>query len=281
MDTPRRSTRLRESVSYLESPNNPSPILLKRSNSDQQFAVIKKDEEMSDGIETRPRRGRKSKPIEPESNSPKKLRRVRTPSTKALESIVFESSPTAEKLAETPDKNRRKSQRIRTPNLRTNDINAILGKGFNKKSRKVEDVSKNEECESRNDDEEAEEEQESTEEESIEIIELDDTLDNSNDKENTGLKQPTALFDDDEDVEGKRLYSFKTPKKAGGMVQLANQTPKTPRHHEPDSNKSTPKTPKNLRITEIQKTPTSRPSAAKCTKTPRHVRDEIKKSKFN
>lgn len=125
---------------------------------------------------------------------------------------------------------------------------------------------------------EKETESNSEEEESMDVIGVDDSSeDEINEKENF-ISKPSTLFNEDQDVEGKKLYSFKTPKKKDGMVNLANLTPKTPRHHDP--NKSTPRTPKNSRISEIQKTPTSRPSASKCTKTPRHVRDEIRKSGF-
>lgn len=92
--------------------------------------------------------------------------------------------------------------------------------------------------------------------------------------------KPTTLFDEDADVEGDKLYSFKTPKKKDSMALLAQLTPKTPRHHDP--NKGTPRTPINKQLLlDKQKTPTSRPSAIKLTKTPKHVRAAVKKSRFS
>ncbi|KAG5670486.1 hypothetical protein PVAND_000748 [Polypedilum vanderplanki] len=163
--------------------------------------------------------------------------------------------------AESPDyvKSPRKSLRTRTPNQKFQEIDTLLSKTPTKKKKKAE----NKEI--------------PDPESSVEVISLNSTINDSYEKENleSMITKPSTLFEDEDDVEGKKLYSFKTPKKEGMMAQLANQTPKTPRHH--DANKGTPKTPKNSRISEILKTPTSRPSAVKCTKTPRHVRDEMKK----
>ncbi len=223
MNTPRsgrRSVRLQKSVNYEESPVE-SP--------DNRRKSLRTPKAKNLEIEYK-KTPLKHHHDEDSSNiSPKKLRRNRTPSSKALESIVTESSPSMQKI----DSSRRKSSR---------------------KSVKPE-------------------------EDSLEVIEVDDSFNSTNadDKENENIAKPTSLFDEENDVEGKRLYSFKTPKKREGMAELANLTPKTPRHHVSES--TTPKTPKHLRLSEIQKTPTSRPSAGKCTKTPRHVREEIKKSK--
>jgi origin recognition complex subunit 2 len=180
----------------------------------------------------------------------------RRQSTRLRQSVNYVESPDN---VESPA-DRRKSLRTRTPNRRFEDIDRLLSKTPTKR-KKIE--VKEEEAES-----------------SIEVISLDNSVASNNDSlekehlENV-VSKPSALFEDEEDVEGKKLYSFKTPKKGGMMAQLANQTPKTPRHEA-----GTPKTPKNSRISEIQKTPTSRPSAGKCTKTPRHVRVEMKRSEF-
>lgn len=231
----RRSTRTRQSVNYRESPNNTS--LVSKSASKK----VKDDVR-----EKTPQSHKKRSASDDEEHfSPKKLRNNRTPSSKALESIVTECSPSIEKIDSSSG---RRSTRKKSHFVNKNDVK----KSSTKK------------CENP--------------EESIETIEIfDESLNESNDKENK-LK-PTTLFDEEEDVEGRRLYSFKTPKKREGMTQLANLTPKTPRHHDP--NATTPRTPKHQRLSEIQKTPTSRPSASKCTKTPRHVRVEIKKSKIS
>jgi len=259
METPqesrRKSARIRQSVSYLESPqNSPLPSTSKKDTKSSLIntpktpkRIVQKDEEVAT-----PRsrgRQRKANSEDPESFSPKKLRNNRTPSTKALESIAGENSPTVNQL----DVPKRRSVRVKTPNKKFDEFDTSMS-ARSKKSGHAED------------------------EESIEVIDVNDSSsDDSDDKENF-ITKPTALFNEEQDVEGRKLYSFKTPKKKDGMTNLANLTPKTPRHHDP--NKSTPQTPKHSRIAEIQKTPTSRPSAGKCTKTPRHVRDEIKKSKL-
>lgn len=218
MSTPRsgrRSSRVRQSVNYQESPKDSLP---------------------------KTRSAKKVEQKKSPSISPKKLRNNRTPSSKALESIVTENSPSVEK--------------IDSPGIRRRSVRKSTSKYISKK--------------------EAPEEVNLLEE-SIETIDVSDDSFRS-DKENVRANKPTTLFDDSEDVEGRKLYGFKTPKKREGMVELANQTPKTPRM-DYDTSTITSKTPKHLRLSEIQKTPTSRPSAGKCTKTPRHVRDEIKKSK--
>lgn len=245
METPnskRRSTRNRQSVNYQESPIGSTNKV--------------KNKQISPEIKNEKSRSQKKSMLvdaEDEKFSPKKLRHNRTPSTKALESIVTESSPTVENL--NSPSSFKKSARIRTPNSRLNDYNLqTTTPGSSRRKRKTENI-----------------------DESIETIEvIDDSLNESADDKENKLKA-TTLFDEDVDVEGRKLYSFKTPKKREGMNQLANATPKTPRHHNPDA--TTPRTPKHLRLSEIQKTPTSRPSASKCTKTPRHIRDKIKKGK--
>lgn len=186
------------------------------------------------------RRGRPRKVEEPEEHSPKKLRANRTPSSKALESIVTESSPTVDKLDSVSGRpvRARKSIPLYTE--------ATKKPKYQFPEKDSPDAS---------------------------VIFLSD--EESNASEFFG--KPTTLFDEDEDVEGQRLYSLKTPKKKESMALLAQTTPKTPHHNH---NERTPRTPKNCRLSEIQNTPTSRPSASKLAKTPRHVRDAIKKSKL-
>jgi origin recognition complex subunit 2 len=161
-------------------------------------------------------------------------------STRLRQSINYVESP---ETVESP----RKSLRTRTPNQRFKEIDEMLSSHLSKcgGKRKIKEPVQDEES-------------------SIEVISLDSTFNESYEKENTlSSKAPPVLFEDEEDVDGKKLYSFKTPKKGGMMAQLAaNQTPKTP---------------KNSSKLEVQ-TPTSRPSASKCTKTPRHVRLEMKRS---
>jgi origin recognition complex subunit 2 len=276
----RRSTRMRQSVNYQESPSN-SPAYLKtsrtlktpkkteNSGAEESNEDNKESKTPKTASQSRRRTRRLTSDEVPLNLSPKKLRNNRTPSTRALESIVNESSPTVEKLDSTPG---RRSTRIRTPNRRLQDIDSILIKTPKRKS-KVEIIKREEKSNSSNDDKQSD-----SSDEELSVIEVDDEDSNiaeedENEKEN--ITKPTTLFDDEEDVDGKKLYSFKTPKKKESMAQLANQTPKTPRHH--DHVKSTPsRTPKSAKVLESQKTPTSRPSAGMCTKTPRHVREEIK-----
>ncbi|CAO1423460.1 unnamed protein product [Diamesa tonsa] len=95
-------------------------------------------------------------------------------------------------------------------------------------------------------------------------------------KEN--VEKPTTLFDEFEDVEGQKLYSFKTPKKKDGMALLASNTPKTPKVESVNSSK-TPKTPNHRRLSTLMKTPTSSRSTPNMpTKTPTHVRSTIKRN---
>lgn len=93
---------------------------------------------------------------------------------------------------------------------------------------------------------------------------------------NENLVKPSTLFDIADDVEGKQLFPFKTPKKKSLMGHLAQTTPKTP--HYSGSNRKTPTSRSSL--SEIINTPTSRPSASKTSKTPKHVREANKRSKI-
>lgn len=255
MDKPvRRSTRIKHCTNDSESSPEQAAgkdhcrarkdiLKTPKSKTDEQQVSTPKTQD-------REKRIRRNETEVTASFSPKKLRGNRTPSAKALESIVSENSPTLEKL----DSPMRRSLRQRTPNVknqRYSDINLKIDlKNKVVRSAKKSNVS------------------------AVIISSESESEDDSENQEN--LHRPTTLFDESEDVEGQKLYSFKTPKKKDGMAALASNTPKTPRHHDP--NKTPHKTP--IRLSMIQKTPTSRPSAGKCVKTPRHIRDEIKKSKL-
>lgn len=237
----RQSTRARQSVSYRESPNDSA----KKVKSMKSRNESNSPESVPINQPKTPRSTRKSvreASAEHESYSPKKLRGVRTPSKKALESIVSESSPTVKDLESS-----RRSLREKKSASRYSQIDQRL----NVKKQAVEKA-RAEKAQSSDDDE-------------IENL-------------SENIVRSTTLFDEEEDVEGNKLYSFKTPKKKDSMALLAQHTPKTPRHN--DHNKGTPKTPRNNRLSEIQKTPTSRPSASIIAKTPRHIRDATKKSKL-
>lgn len=117
---------------------------------------------------------------------PKKLRH-RTPSSKALENVAANSSPSELK-------NTRKSLRVRSPRKRL--IEGETAKS-NKKvdSSSTSDISGFVECSS-------------------------DPASDSND-----LEKPSTLFGDG-DVEGQNFFGFKTPKKSDGMLAMAARTPK-------------------------------------------------------
>lgn len=219
MNTPtsvRRSTRKRDAVDFFESPID-SP---KRPKSARKSLYA----ENAENVKKTPKSSRKAAKDSPDY-SPKKLRRNRTPSSKALEAVVQENSPTVKKL----DAGKRRQSA---------------------KSRKATV--------------------------SPELIEdSDDSFGSSS------VAKPTTLFDDDEDVEGQRMFAFRTPSKRGSMAVLAKLTPRTSRIDSNRRTPNTPKTPKSKHLTEIQNTPTSRPSALQIAKTPRHVRAATKKSELS
>ncbi|CAO1429602.1 unnamed protein product [Diamesa serratosioi] len=100
--------------------------------------------------------------------------------------------------------------------------------------------------------------------------------DESTDNEN--VEKPTTLFDEMEDVEGHKVYSFKTQKSKNRMAILASNTPKTPKSESVNTS-NTPKTPNHRRISVLMKTPTSsRTTPSLPAKTPTHVRTTIKKN---
>lgn len=211
----RRSERKRPQVDHFESP----------IDSPKKQKSVKKSlhPDNAENVEKTPKSKRKAALESPE-NTPKKQRN-RTPSSKALEAVVLESSPTVKKLDTAKKRRSVKSRKaMSSPELIGETSNDSFG--------------------------------------------------------SCAVAKPTTLFDDDADVEGQRMFSFRTPSKRDSMAVLAKLTPKTPRNN--DSNKRTPKTsktPKSNHLTEIQNTPTSRPSTSKIAKTPRHVRAATKKSK--
>lgn len=255
MDTPtRRSVRVRQSVCY-----NDSPIEEKVVNSAKPSRKSKRsnypddtDPELPNVIKT----PTASKSVTETVFSPKKLRVTRTPSIQSLESIVSESSPANTKIG-TPTTSR-KSVRVRTPNRRYSNINLKI----NLKEKSVKRVN------------------DANSEESGSI----DLISSENEDENTdgeNFDKPTTLFDEMEDVEGQKIYSFKTQKKKDGMALLATNTPKTPKSELVNSSKM-PKTPTHRRLSVLMKTPTSSRTTPTNmpAKTPAHVRNTIKKSKL-
>lgn len=284
MDTPSRRKSLRgiPTKNYSESPIE-SPAASKSARKSAAIVVIDSDDEKvkpksarkstrktlnriesdeDEVIELKtPKRQKSTRKAseEPKEFSPKKLRANRTPSSKGLESLVQENSPSIEKL-ETPT-SRRKSFRDKKDNQRYSDINIKI----NLKNKTVTPAKKSR---SKHDQPDHDSSVEEISDEDIENVEIKQT------------EKPSTLFDEAEDVEGQRLYSLKTPKKKDSMAVLAQATPKTPSQQSHlERTPKTPKTPKNSRLADIQNTPTSRPSASKLGKTPRHIREATKKSK--
>lgn len=225
---------------------NDSPVVLKRKSRGKKTIVdYSSSDEEPEIVAKTPKIGSKSArkaEAEPSEFSPKKLRRNRAMSEKGLEAIVNESSPTIAKIDTTPRSRsaKRKEQRSSGINLRID----LRNKTVEKVKRKPETIDVSSES--------------------------SDIEDLTSEK----VEKPTTLFIENEDVEGGALYSFKTPKKKDSMALLAQQhTPKTP-------HRGTPKTPKTPRLSEVMKTPTSRPSALTLAKTPKHIRADTKKSKI-
>lgn len=82
------------------------------------------------------------------------------------------------------------------------------------------------------------------------------------------VDKPTELFEENQDVAGQHLFTFKTPKKRDGMAIMASNTPKTPKLMGSSRSTGTPKTAPRRLTTEMAK---------KATKTPHRVRSTIKK----
>lgn len=261
MDTPtRRSVRVRQSVCYSDSPNE--EIVTNSATPTRYSKRTNYQNDTGPGTPsvTKTPTAKKSVNRLDTAFSPKKLRVTRTPSTAALESIVSENSPANIKV-DTPT-NSRKSNRVCTPNRRYSNINLKI----NLKEKSVQLI------------------KDVNSEGSVLTVNSSSSEDEyeneSTDKEN--IEKPTTLFDEMEDVEGQKMYSFKTPKKKDGMAMLASNTPKTPKVDLVKSSKTpkTPKTPNLRRLSTIMKTPTSSRSTPNMpTKTPTHVRNTIKKSK--
>lgn len=174
--------------------------------------------------------------------SPRKLR-ARTPSQKCLESFNLED------LHLSP---RRRTSRKSVPSQRYSEH-------LEQKALKENRTPKKTPVKPTDDDEAVSEESENT-----------NTL-------NEVMKKSTILYDQEADVAGQNLFSFRTPKKRDGMAQLAAlapktpQTPKTPRHvHRNLVPVGTPKTPKGG--SESSRIPTA--------KTPSRLRSIMKKGKM-
>lgn len=246
MDTPtRRSVRVRQSVCYSDSPNEGKTTVAATPARKSKRSNYPNDTDPETPNVSKTPTAKKTETL----FSPKKLRVTRTPSTAALESLVSENSPANIKI-DTPTSSR-KSDRVRTPNHRYSNINLKINLK-DKSVQRINDVNS---------------------EESSSIVELTSSDDEDEGKDKENVEKPTTLFDEMEDVEGQKLYSFKTPKKKDGMALLASNTPKTP--------VNSSKTPNNRRLSVLMKTPTSSRSTPNMpTKTPTHVRNTIKKSKL-
>lgn len=91
----------------------------------------------------------------------------------------------------------------------------------------------------------------------------------TDDDDNEEYEAPTTLFNENEDVEGGKLFQFKTPKKRNGMEQLAANTPKTPKLSAAIHGMSL----------DSPGTPSSSGRALSIVKTPHQERDKFKKGK--
>lgn len=106
--------------------------------------------------------------------------------------------------------------------------------------------------------------------------------------------RPSMLFDHEKDVEGNKMFSFRTPKKRNGMALLAANTPKTPSSGMKGLSLDSPRTPKsrnalrNLTKTpssgmkslalDSPRTPRTRKPLQNLTKTPHTARNKLKRA---
>jgi hypothetical protein len=237
----RRRRTCNETVRYTESPID-SPKDRRKSVATKTPKKKKTDEEE---FNVKPKSTSKSARKATEDDyheTPKKRRSMRpkTPTTKCIEGIALENSPTLQKIDENPG--RRKSLRTRRATI--HDPSQL---SFGDQLSQEEDSP-------------------------VKINDLNKSNDSNEENKDFNIQRPTTLFDDKEDVAGRSLISFKTPSKQNLNAMIAHITPKTPRH-----DKGTPK----KRLSEIPKTPTSRPLAQDLVKTPTHVRTEMKQSKLD
>lgn len=90
-----------------------------------------------------------------------------------------------------------------------------------------------------------------------------------------GKVKATALFEERMDVEGQKMYGFKTPRKRGSMSVLASSVHRTPTVATPTGRKSI-----GGRLVGTPKTPTTAgrgKSKVELVKTPHRVRTKLKK----
>lgn len=187
-------------------------------------------------------RSRKNSTHSETSNGPSPRKsRTRVPSTKCLESFNLED------LELSP---RRRSTRKMTPSKKYAEMKELKENRTPRKSRSKR-TTDNEESDG--------------DEEMVDTSQI-------------AMKKSTILYDQDADVAGQNLFSFRTPKKRDGMAQLAALAPKTPQ---------TPKTPKHTqrRIEAVGTPKTPKGSAntanrAPPTKTPSRLRSIIKKGQL-
>lgn len=212
---------------------------------------------------------------EQEYRTPKKHEstKAKTPKSKGLKAVenlmqhdnTTESSETnsmaeepVEVLVEDPDdenvldtsKGRRRSGRIPSPTKKYTDFIVDSGggkRGSNRKRNAQRD--------------EVTDEEEEAEEDADFVVDV--------------AAKPKAgdlqLLEEEDELGGKVMFGFNTPKKKGGMALAAMNTPKTP---------ATPKTPKTPG--RLGKTPDGKRSKKSLEpKTPARVRNKVKNRKFN
>lgn len=108
--------------------------------------------------------------------------------------------------------------------------------------------------------------------------ESDEFVVDGDDEEYEDYKKPDALFDEENDVAGQNLFTFRSPRKRYGMATLAATTPKTPKVPKLTSalqalsfNSPQPDTPRGKGRP---------PKMTDTTKTPHHIRELTQKGKF-
>lgn len=244
MDTPttrRKSLRTTQPKCYVESSPTQLPAVQKAAGKSASKRIVSPDRTPDENCPIVSKTPKKDR--NSTEFSPKKLRKNRTPSSKCIETTAVDSTPKSSSPSDDEKLKRRRSGR--------KSAQRIIYSAQPKPRKTLSKI----------DEKGNEKSEDSDNQEDISSI----------------VAESTTLFDDQKDVEGSKFYALKTPKKKDSMALLVQRTPKTPRHNDP--NKGTPMTPRNNRLSQIMTTPTSRPSASKCVKTPSHVRVATKRGK--
>lgn len=195
----------------------------------------------------------------PQKKSVKKLRH-RTPSSKALENVAAEASPSFDLIEQ---KNTRRSVRVRSPRKRLVEEGASKPTKQTVRSTNLDSDSSSNKASDSNyflDASSGNEEKSKINETPFNMDFSSSLVDSSVSEDSVVVEQlekPTTLFTDG-NVDGHNLYGFKTPKKKDGMQAFAAKTLKSTG------------TPKRQSL-----------AGKLCPKTPHHLRVQTKKRKFD